>query len=198
MIERRYTNKMVETRNEDNVRTISGVASVYYDPKDTGTQYELWNKPGSHAYERIQPGAFTRALKEQQDVCCLFNHDPDQILGRTSAGTCKLVEQRDGLHYEVPYDEQDPDHVRIMRKIEKKNVATSSFAFKVRSDEWVRDGNLDVRNVLDVDLYDVSPVTNAAYSSTSVVGRGAGTVDDAEKSFETAKRLEIMKGLQSI
>jgi phage head maturation protease len=40
--------------------------------------------------EVIKPGAFTRALKEKQDVRCLINHDDNLVLGRTKSGTLKL------------------------------------------------------------------------------------------------------------
>src|SRR5207244_4392598 len=49
--------------------------------------------------ERFQPGAFRRALDEKQDVRCLFNHDPNSILGRSRAGTLDVAEDSTGLHF---------------------------------------------------------------------------------------------------
>ena len=37
--------------------------------------------------EVVAPGAFTRALKEKQDVRALFNHDHSRVLARTKSGT---------------------------------------------------------------------------------------------------------------
>src|SRR5437667_7784213 len=46
--------------------------------------------------EIIKPGAFTRALREKQDVRCLLNHDVNIVLGRVSNCTLLLSEMRDG------------------------------------------------------------------------------------------------------
>ena len=49
--------------------------------------YEVW--PG--VTESIQRGAFANSIG--QDVRALYNHNTDQILGRTSAGTLELKAQ---------------------------------------------------------------------------------------------------------
>ena len=51
--------------------------------------------------ERIAPGAFDDALKKA-DVRALFNHDPNCILGRTTAKTLTLRSTKAGLEYDVP------------------------------------------------------------------------------------------------
>ena len=45
--------------------------------------------------EYIRPGAFTRSL--DGDVVGLYNHDPANVLGRTSAGTMALAQDATGL-----------------------------------------------------------------------------------------------------
>ena len=49
--------------------------------------------------EVIKPGAFTRAIDEQHDCVCLFNHDQNNVLGRTTSGTLRLDQDSLGLHY---------------------------------------------------------------------------------------------------
>src|SRR5438270_8135031 len=68
---------------------IEGYAAVFNEQFDSG-----W------FIETIKPGAFTRALKEKQDVRCLFNHDPNNLLGRTKSGTLSLKQDDSGLSYE--------------------------------------------------------------------------------------------------
>src|SRR5947209_7541891 len=51
--------------------------------------------------EVIKPGAFTRALKEKQDVRALVNHDDNQVLGRTKSGTLELSQDSTGLKYSI-------------------------------------------------------------------------------------------------
>ena len=56
--------------------------------------------------ERIAPGAFREAIA-RDDVRALFNHNPDLVLGRKSAGTLTLREDAKGLHYTVRLNDAD-------------------------------------------------------------------------------------------
>jgi len=70
--------------------TVSGYAATYNTlSKDLGG-----------FRERIAPEAFRRILATNPDVVCLFNHDMNSVLGRTSAGTLRLSEDRKGLAFE--------------------------------------------------------------------------------------------------
>lgn len=122
--------------------------------------------------EKIRPGAFTRALKEGQDVRGLVDHKPSMILGRTKAGTLRLREDDHGLHYEI-----DPPDTTVGRDVivslRRKDVDQSSFAFRVKEEEYniKKEDNGDktvIRELIDVDLFDVSVVTYPAYPQTSV------------------------------
>lgn len=44
--------------------------------------------------EKIAPGAFRSVIESNADIACLFNHDPNQILGRTSSKTLQLVDAK--------------------------------------------------------------------------------------------------------
>lgn len=120
--------------------------------------------------EIILPGAFDDALKTS-DVRALFNHNPDNILGRTSAGTLRLKEDDTGLAIEI-----DPPDTMCSRDLQvsmmRGDVREMSFGFTVAEDgdEWNRDpdgsGNW-TRTISKIDrLYDVSPVTYPAYPET--------------------------------
>ena len=147
---------------------IKGTAAVYYRDGLAGTEYWLWDD----MVERILPGAFDRAIKDNHDARGLFNHDPNNLLGRVSAKTLELSTNSDGLQYWIPFDKNDPDHRRVAAKIDRGDVTGSSFAFIARSVTWeehkLDDGQwLYVRNITDVDLYDVGPVTWPAYEGTA-------------------------------
>ena len=49
--------------------------------------------------ERLAPNCFSRAIREQQDVMCLRNHDPNFVLGRSKNGTLSLREDGTGFHF---------------------------------------------------------------------------------------------------
>jgi HK97 family phage prohead protease len=151
---------------------------VFYDENRAAeTEYWLWDD----IVERIRPGAFDRAIREQQDVRALFNHSMDWVLGRTKSGTLRLSVDSIGLFYEVDDNESDPQWASVSAKIKRGDVDGSSFAFSATSVTWTtetRDGKrFDVRWINDLDLFDVGPVTFPAYSgSTSERSR----VNDSE------------------
>ena len=149
---------------------IKGLSAVFYREGDAATEYWLW----SDVVERIMPTAFDRALKERHDARALFNHDSSLILGRVSAGSVKLSKADQGLEYEIPFDAEDPDHMRVAKKIDRGDVTGSSFAFVATKTTWVEQkqdsgGYIYIRQIEDLDLYDVGPVTYPAYEGTSAV-----------------------------
>ena len=101
-MERRYTNhRATVEKREDGKGTITGYAAVFYRDGDHSTEYVLWDDQFSRAVERVTPSAFSRALREKQDIRALFNHDPNQLLGRTTAGTATVTVDETGLRYEI-------------------------------------------------------------------------------------------------
>ena len=122
--------------------------------------------------EKIEPGAFVDVL--EGDVRALFNHNPDNLLGRTKAGTLKLWEDERGLRYRamLPDTQVARD---LMVNVRAKNVTGNSFAFVVDVDEFARPekkGEPTIRTVKHVSrLFDVGPVTYPAYPQTKVSAR---------------------------
>lgn len=130
--------------------------------------------------EMIMPGAFTRTIAEKQDVRALFNHDPNIVLGRTSAGTLTLHQDNHGLAFrcELP----DSQTARELHgSIKRGDISQCSFAFSVNpgGETWSEDQDEDdeedsffvSRKLSDLNTYDVSPVTYPAYDDTSVASR---------------------------
>ncbi len=205
-MERRYTSvpvEFVEARDGQNTGTFSGLASVYYNKEDRGTEFVLWERNGSKAVERILPGAFDKALSRQDDVIALFNHDRNWPLADTSTGLTLRSEAR-GLRYTFPYREDDPQHQTMRAKTRPPAIVReSSFAFTVIDDDgeyWTREGDVDVRYIKSVQLHDVSMVTRGAYSSTDTGMRSSNSAEDAKASFEryqTNIRIEKINKLKA-
>jgi len=140
---------------------IEGYAARFNSPT------ELW--PDYH--EQIAPGAFARAIAEKQDVRATFNHDPNIVVGRTTAGTLKLTETKQGLRMEAwPPDTQWGRDLLV--SIGRGDITQQSFSFIVRGEEnkVAADGSV-MRTLTDVDLKDVGPVTYPAYLDTTVAAR---------------------------
>ena len=149
-------------------RIVTGYAAKFYDPKDLNTEYALF----SDTWERIMPGAFDRALAEKDDVRALFNHNPDLLLGRVSAGTCRLWTDDVGLGYEVRLPEKCGYADDLIACLKRGDVTGSSFGFLIEDEAWreskdVKGNTIFIREILSVRLYDVSPVTFAAYQATT-------------------------------
>jgi len=179
-MEKRMLEGHVELRGEDDDKRIGGVAAVYYDGTPQ-TEFRLW----AGAVERILPGAFDRAIKED-DVRALFNHDQSLVLGRNRAGTLKLTSTNEGLDYEItPAD--TTIYRDVTQHLARGDVTGSSFAFSVTTggEEWSEDEErgLKVREVRDAKLFDVSPVTYPAYQATE-----ASLRSDAQASYDNYQK----------
>ena len=183
----------LETR-EDGDEKIAGTASVFYNGSEE-TEYKLW----SRTVEHIMPGAFTRAIAEGDDCVALFNHEPDNVLGRTPK-TLRLKETKVGLEYEIDADDTTIAN-DVKRFIKRGDVRGSSFGFEVLEETWRHDDerDLDVREISEAKLYDVSPVTYPAYTGTDAQLRHQEVRSSYDKwkanHDETVKCRERMKEL---
>lgn len=119
--------------------------------------------------ERIKQGAFTKALKRNDDVKILLNHDPDRELGSTKRGNLELSEDNIGLKARAEITDAD-----VIKKARNNELVGWSFGFYDRSViERIIDGVLH-RDVEDLDLEEVSILDNTkepAYSGTLIMAR---------------------------
>lgn len=122
--------------------------------------------------EKFSPTAFDKVLaKRRLDVPLLFNHDESMILARTTNGTLRITKDDKGLAYEAdPVPTADAE--KVLTLIRTKTIFGSSFAFTVspKGETFEQDdrGTL-IRTIHEASgLYDVSPVTRAAYPSSSL------------------------------
>jgi len=121
--------------------------------------------------EKIAPKAFREAIKENE-TRMLWNHNSDLVLGRQSAGTLTLKEDKHGLKIEnIPPDTQLGRDAMV--SIDRGDVSQMSFGFRVEKDEWEEKKNGEtIRTLLKIrNLPDVSPVTYPAYQNTEVALR---------------------------
>jgi len=155
--------------------------------------------------EQIEPGAFAKTIREA-DIRALWNHDANYVLGRTKNDTLRLREDDHGLAFEIlPPNTQWARDALIT--LGRGDVDQASFGFRTIRDRWedMEDRSI-VRTLVEVKLFDISPVTFPAYPQTSaqvraklhefqrsiaVPGQGphpAGADDDQARA-----RLEIMR-----
>jgi len=157
----------IEAReDEDGKRMLRGTAAVFYDGTPE-TEYELFEG----VVERIMPGAFDGVVDDDGDTVALFNHNPDNVLGRESNGTLSLRVTKRGLEYDI--DSPDTTGGRdVYALVQRGDVKGSSFSFRVKGEAWRKEDDQEVRELLEIEpLYDVGPVTYPAYEATSVSAR---------------------------
>lgn len=125
--------------------------------------------------EEIAPGAFTKSIASRA-VLAFWSHITSMPLGRTDERTLIVSETPTGVHSRIfPGDESwSVDAVKAVRR---RSVKHQSFGMRVLTDEWRVVDGMDVRTVLEGELYEVSPVALPAYPQTSLDARSIGGVD---------------------
>ena len=167
-MERRYVDAELRAADDGGRRRLSGYAAVFdSQSEDLGGFREV-----------IKPGAFKRALATKPDVKALFNHDPNRVLGRTTNGTLALVEDERGLRVDITLPETATAE-EVHALVRGGYVSQMSFAFSVgaEGEQW----NKRLRTLTDVDLFDVSVVTDPAYRATEVSARALATAAQTDE-----------------
>ena len=119
--------------------------------------------------ERIKAGVFKTALKRNDDVKVLLNHDKSRELATTKDGTAKLEEDNIGLRAEVTITDKE-----VVEKAKNNQLVGWSFGFYANSDELGTEGERETRTVTDLDLIEVSILDDTkspAYYGTSLEAR---------------------------
>lgn len=127
---------------------------------------------GKYFREVVRRGAFTKTL-ENDDIFFLGNnHDKNVPLARTQNQTLRMFEDEHGLGFELelpPTQYASDLHVLVKRGIINK----MSFGFTHVQERWTKATETEtaLSELLEVRLWDVSPVTWAAYPMTDVKAR---------------------------
>lgn len=119
--------------------------------------------------ERIKAGAFQRAIKRNDDIHILLNHDWQRDLGSTKQGNLELTEDSIGLRARAVVT--DPD---VMEKAKRGDLVGWSFGFSDRDVDMHPERGVETRDVKDLDLYEVSILDRSkvpAYDGTLVMTR---------------------------
>ena len=150
-----------------NGRTVSGYAAKYNCEANLG-----------HFVEIIRPGAFRRSLDAGDNIRALWHHSSEALLGTTRGGSLKLREDAHGLAFELalPSTTHGNDLAVL---IDRGDVSGCSFGFKVRDggDRWELRGAQTVRELLDVELHEVTLTHDPAYPDTSIAMRSKPILD---------------------
>jgi len=191
---RSYPFEVSEIRTlEDSTVKITGYAAVYNQLSDDLGGFR----------EKIKRGFFTPVLGD--DVRALINHDSNLVMGRTTAKTLLLEEDKNGLKVEIFPANTSYENDLIMH-MKRGDVDQMSFQWITEKDEW---DNSDLNNIIRTlitakELWDVSVVTYPAYPQTKAETNSAKQVftnyleEELERISEVEKIEENNKGRERI
>ncbi|MGE7881687.1 HK97 family phage prohead protease [Bacillus sp. NPDC094077] len=163
---------------------ITGYAAVFNSKTSIGGWFD----------EIIAPGAFARALSENGDIRALFNHNWDNVLGRTKSGTLRLEEDEKGLKFEVELPNTSTGR-DLTESMSRGDINQCSFGFWVTGEEWDYNVEPAVRTVKEVELYEISVVSIPAYDDTEAsLVRGKEIGKDIEKRMKMIKQIKQILG----
>lgn len=125
--------------------------------------------------ERIKAGAFARALKRNDDVHVLLNHDWQRDLGSTKQGNLELAEDNIGLRARFTTSDND-----VMEMAKRGDLVGWSFGFYDRDVKNGVENGMLTREVNDLDLEEVSILDRSkvpAYDGTLIMARSEDSED---------------------
>jgi len=150
--ERRVAYTTLEMREAGDGHSLIGYAAVFDSPSEPMPFTEY-----------VKRGAFTKTIKDGADVRLLIDHE-GVPLARTKSGTLTLEEDERGLKVSADLDPANPDAARVISAMRRGDLSQMSFAFRTIKDAWSDDRT--VRELKEVQLFDVSVVTFPAYEQT--------------------------------
>ena len=160
---------VAEQRVDDDARIIEGYAALFGSRSvNLGGFVEV-----------IERGAFARSLESGEQIFAYWNHNSDFVLGSTRSRTLQLAEDDKGLRFRLDVGRLTEQQLAAVRDGDMR----MSFGFGVRKggDDWDDTGEVPLRTLRDVALFEVSPVSTPAYEDTSAALR---SLEDAKAKAE--------------
>lgn len=161
---------MIEIRSHGTLQasngTLTGYAAVFNSEAHLGEFSEV-----------IRRGAFAQSLASDTNIKALYHHQADALLATTRAGTLQLREDDNGLAFTLSLP--DTTHGRDLGVlVARGDVSGCSFGFTVNDggDRWEQRGGVIVRELLNVDLKEITLTSDPAYQDTSVALRSRPSV----------------------
>lgn len=155
--------------------------------------------------EIIKRGAITEETIKTSDVFALLNHNENTVLARSNhgVGSLTLTVDNDGVYYEFEAP-NTANGDELLEHIKRGEISQSSFAFTVSNEDgaetWTkRSDGVIVRQINKIArLYDISPVYQPAYESTTCSKRALEKLSELNKDMEDNKDLHNEQDLQEI
>jgi HK97 family phage prohead protease len=140
----------------------------------------IYTRAGSYFYERLAPNCFTRALRKDNTIACLF-HDARLCLGTVRAGTLQLAQDEKGLSVRCEINPEVSYARDAWHNAQSRSLSAMSFSFNVPSDgsgeEWGLEDDSedeDERGIRSRRITDIEDLSDVAFLT-----QGTGAYDEA-------------------
>jgi len=118
--------------------------------------------------EIVKPGATAKTIQERgNDIHLLIEH-MGLPLATSRGKTLTLEEDERGLRFETELEPNDPDVQRILPKIRRGDMNSTSFGFIPVKERWDHSTKPSTRILDEIRLFDVSIVSRPAYPQGEV------------------------------
>lgn len=138
-------------------KTLSGYAVLFNVPTNVGG---IW-------LEIVKPGAFRAALDRGDDVLALYSHALCRLLGRRSSGTLRLMEDDKGLKVEIDLPDTT-DGRDVAELVGRGDLQGMSYGFQAVNQQWDESGEIPIRTLMTVDLFEVTVTADPAQPDTEI------------------------------
>lgn len=186
---RAYSGLQLRAIDETNKKkTVFGTFSVY----NVIMQVEDWLQ------EMIMPGCFADSVRS--GICnymggsaikCLYQHNPENVLGSVKSGTFRLQERQDGLYGECDL----PNHAlgnQIGESMSRGDIDETSIGFLPTAHEWIQGAKSDLVKILQADLKEGS-VANFPKNTATSISLRAALPDEIEDKSAVCRALNRYK-----
>ena len=170
-----------DAASDGGTHVIEGYAAVFNSPTTIGDWFT----------ETIAPGAFSKAISES-DIRALFNHDWNNVLGRTKSGTLRLSEDERGLKFEVDLPSTSVAN-DLAESMKRGDINQCSFGFIPVKETWDYNVEPALRTINEVDLFEISVVSIPAYEDTEV-----SLVRSKEIGKQVEKRMTMIRKINQL
>ena len=170
-LEKRFIQSTLSVRSVEEggttARIIEGLAIPFGKPS-----LPLSDDKEFEFVEYINEAAFDKVLSDAGlEVMLLYSHDWDAPLARRSAKRLEIKKTPEGIAFTAIL----PDTTRaqdLIKDIEAGNIQGNSFGFFPTRERWFVDENgVNTREILEAELYEISPVVMPAYPDTTLAKR---------------------------
>ena len=185
ILERAYDGEIRAVESGDGL-TLSGYAAVF----DTPTRIDSWEGTFD---EQIRRGAFSKTIGERMPIL-QWNHGKDPAIGQVPIGAITALREDDrGLWVEARLHPNDA--VRPVRDAIASGAITGmSFRFQAMQQQVDESGEMPLRTLTEVKLFELGPVAMPAYDATTVGVRDVVVVvtDDDDEEGEDVENDDVV------